>query len=258
MIGLTKAEIAEFNEYPGGDSHYDNFLDLLDKMMRLNPDERLTAEQILAHPFFSSYADLIEWSRTHFPPAAKTEAKTTIIDCLERKWAVQCAFNFYNERENLDWYKHRILFQSIDLFDRYLVYCDQNEKLLIPSKNNGKYMTKDKSLLRYLLCLYMCVKYFNVLNPPMCFKELLGDLVPIKVDKKILFEGEQFEQKMLRDVLHFRIYRETIFEAADRVDTSSESLHLNEFQIRDIIERYGRLESCEDINVSDLLKKVLS
>ena len=61
-----------------------------------------------------------------------------------------------------------MLFQSIDLFDRYLVYCDNNssndsETKKIPSQYNGKYMTKYDSELKYIVCLYMSIKYFTTL-----------------------------------------------------------------------------------------------
>lgn len=250
LIDLKDDEIVEFNKYPGDGAEYEDFLDLIDQLLKLNPNERLTAGQALKHKFFEPYENIIQWSQGHFPPVKKTEPLLEIIDCIERKWVIQQVFRFFNERGDLEWYKHRILFQSIDLFDRYLVYCETLDKFKIPSQNNGKYMTKNDSILKYLVCLYMSIKYFTTLAVPISYDDLVEDKYKTK---KALIEAEEFEQKMLRDVLRFKIYRETIYEAADRIP-----LILDEYKIRDITEQYGKIPSKKDITPSQLLNEILT
>lgn len=253
MINLSATEILEFNKYPGAENKeadYEEFLDLIDKLLRLDPNERLTATAALEHPFFNPYKNIIEWCRTNFPPAIKTAPVISIIDCPERRWIIQSAFKFFNDRAELSWFKYRILFQSIDMFDRYIVHCESLGNFKIPSEYNGKYMTKENSNLKYMVCLYMCIKYFTTLSIPISYMELVEDKYKTP---RCLLEAEEYEQQMLRDVLKFKVYRETIYEAADRIPCI-----LDDYKIRDITEQYGKITSKENITPSELLKEILN
>lgn len=251
LISLNKDEITEFNKYPENEIHYEEFLDLLDNILKIDPKERMTATQALSHPFFKSYENIIDWSRLNFPPIAKSEPKIFIIDCKERRWAVKLAFLTFNGREGLEWYKHRMLFQSIDMFDRYLFYLRnlENYELKIESDYSGKFMTRYQTQLRFIVCLYMCIKYFTALSIPISFEELATDEYKTP---RALIEAEEFEQKMLRDVLRFKIYRETIYEIGDK-----KGIKLTENQIRDILLAYGTSSSEENVTPSFLFEKYL-
>lgn len=246
------ADIAEFNKYPGEEASYDNFIDLLDGLLQLNPDKRLTATQALAHPFFRPYDNIIEWTRNNYPPVGKTEPMVEIISCLERKWATKLAFIIFNGRTTLPWYKHRIIFQSIDMFDRYLVYLkginsEKTEK--IETEYSGKYMSRYETQLRYVVCLYMSIKYYTTLSVPVSFTELATDEYKTQ---KALIEAEEFEKKMMRDILKFKIYRETVYEAADR-----KNIKLTELQVRDLLLHYGNSPSIPETSITKLLTNFL-
>lgn len=244
MINLSNSDINEFNKYPGEEGTYENYLDLLEKILQLNPKERLTATEALAHPFFKPYQSIIDWCRENFPPVPKEEPKITIIECIERKWATKLAFIIFNNRASLEWYRHRILFQSIDLYDRYLVYLnnEMKAKYLTESELSGKLMTRYDAQLRYIVCLYMSIKYFTTLSVPIPFTELTTDEYKTP---KALFLAEDFEQKMLRDVLRFKVYRQTIYEVSEE--------KLSENKIRDLLLAYGTTKSLEDVTVDELL-----
>jgi len=251
ILDLTDEEITEFNKYSEDEKSYDKFLDLLNNLLKFDPNERYSATEALKHPFFDSYRDIIEWSRTNFPPIPKPDSIISIINCRERNWAIKQAFLAFNEREKLIWYKHRIIFQSIDIFDRYLVYLKslENYELKIESENSGKLLTRQQTQFRYIICLYMAIKYFTVLTIPISFEELATDDYKTQ---RFLIEAEEFEKKMLKDVLKFKIYRETIYEAADK-----KKLKLTETNIRDILFAYGTCESKENITSTELLDNFL-
>lgn len=259
LIGLSQEQINEFNKYPTGeDIHYVQFLDLLSKMMQPMPNKRINATDALNHPFFLPYKNIIDWSRSNFPPVSKHEHSLKIIECKERKWSSKLAFIVFNNRASLKWYTHRILFQSIDMFDRYLEYmeeeCRNKKSFKIESTQTGKMLTRFESHLRYLVCLYMSIKYFTTLGETVSFKDLATDEYKTP---KCMIEAEEFEQKMIRDILKFKIYRETIFEAADKLEDREEKI-FNEVKIRDILVLYGNSPSIENITPVELLKKYLT
>lgn len=248
-INLSRENIDEFNKYPGDEATYDNFLDLLNGLLQIDPQKRLTSTQALAHPFFRPYDNIIEWSRTNYPPVNKTEAVIEIVSCIERKWATKLAFIIFNARTTLHWYKHRIIFQSIDLFDRYLVYLKSLGSEKIESEFSGKYLSRYDTQLRYIVCLYMAIKYYTTLSAPISFSDLATEEYKTT---KALIEAEEFEKKMMRDILKFKIYRETIYEAADR-----KNMKLTELQVRDLLLHYGNCPTVSNIQVTELLTQFL-
>lgn len=245
LINLPDVKV--FNCYPAEGAKYDDFIDLLENILVINPEKRYTATQVLDHKFFEPYRSVIKWSRKSFPPVKSIPKTIKIIYTKERYWACKVAFMIYNAREYLSWYKHRIIFQSIDMFDRYLVFLDSNSDKKIESKHQGRYITRYQTELRYVVCLYMCIKYFTTLRIPISFGQLATD--NYKTPKAML-EAEEFEKKMIRDVLKLNIYRETIYE-------SSSDKNIDEHQIRNLLYMYGTINSDLEITPRDLLDKLL-
>ena len=256
MINLCKVDVKDFNKYPGKQASYKNYLDLIEKMLHLNSKDRISAKESLSHDFFKPYSEKINYCRQKFPPESKEEPYISIIECKERKWATKLAFTVFNNRTSLLWYRHRIIFQSIDMFDRYLVYLEKEkeekeEEYKTETDKCGKYMTRYNTQLRFIVCLYMCIKYFSTLSLPIPFQELTSEDYK---NGQALEDAENFEKFMLQYVLRFKVYRETIYEAIDRKE---ESEILDDFKIRDLLLSYGTSKGKENIKPSELLNLYL-
>lgn len=251
LIGLTGEEINEFNQFPEGGATYDQFIDLISDILVLDPDKRLTASQALNHPFFDPYRNIIDWCRTNYPPVPDRFVRNiNIVSCKERRWVCKAAFLVFNGRGYLEWYKHKILFQSIDLFDRYLTHVrTKTTKRLIESNYQGRYLTRYQTELRYLVCLYMSIKYFTTLHIPISFHELATENYKTT---KAMIEAEEFEKKLLEEVLENKIYRNTVYE----MRTKTLDRPLDEYETRDLLSAYGNIS--QDIHVPlDILTETL-
>jgi hypothetical protein len=82
----------------------------------------------------------------------------------------------------------------------------------------------------------MCIKYFTTLHIPISFTELATD--DYKTDRAML-EAEQFEQKMLKEVLQLKVYRSTVYDIACNINGSP----LDEHQTCDLLDRYGNIRN---------------
>lgn len=237
LINLSDSDIKDFNSLPENGAYYSQFLDLLNHILVLDPNKRYTASEILDHDFFNPYREIVEWCRKSYPPVSSSDDKINIVCCRERAWACKAAFLVFNGRGYLSWYSHRILFQSIGLFDRFLSYLNDNTTVrLLESKSQGKYLTRYYTELYYIVCLYMCIKYFTTLHIPISFTELATD--GYKTEKAMI-EAEEFEKKMLKDVLNLKIQHNSIYDLACNINGSP----LDEYQTCDLLDRYGNIRN---------------
>lgn len=97
----------------------------------------------------------------------------------------------------------------------------------------------------------MCIKYFTTLHIPISFKELATD--DYKTERAMI-KAEEFEKKMLRDVLKLKIHRDSVYDVATNIN----GIPLDEYQTRDLLDRYGNIRShYKDISINDLYNSLI-
>jgi serine/threonine protein kinase len=247
LLGFSTEQKKEL----GGSGASHQLVSLLLGMMNFDPNQRMNATDALNHPFFDSLSQHITAVRQQFLPIANPLPAPTISNCVERRWGCQMAFMFFNNRMTSPWYRHRILFQAIDLFDRYIDWARKQGKFdpkVVESSRAGlgQLHSRFDAELRFLACLYIAIKYFTTMNVVMAFADLVPD--PYRNPQASLIV-EEFELLMLREVCQpfGGVYRETIYEAADRFND-----HLDEHGVRDVLMAYGTLSPTEGLTVYDL------
>lgn len=115
------------------------------------------------------------------------------------------------------WYSHRILFQSIDLYDRFLAFSNME-------------LTEEIANVYYYACLYMSIKYFLTLPIPCSFMSV----IPQEYHHPAYIKAaEDFEWYMIAKCLNFKIYRSTLYEAADFFNKK-----LSEEDIFNLLQKY--------------------
>lgn len=222
----------------------DQFIDLLNGMLQFSPINRFTVKQCLEHPFFEKYRPYIEAVRTRFTPKP-SEHRITVVDCIEREWAMKAAFTVFNNRTSYNWYSHRVLFQAVDMFDRYLYYAfnklGSSIEQKIESEHRGLLHTQTETILCFLVCLYIGVKYFMGMDAPTSFKDVAHKEYHTE---EMLLKAEDLELELIKNVFQMRIYRPTIYEEADD--------RLDEDSIRDLLRLYGTLTDFHGMKPKDL------
>jgi cyclin-dependent kinase 2 len=221
-LKMSEKEIAYFEKQTG--HSFISYVDLLRNMLQFFYKKRYTVTQCLDHPFFHNDKEYISQLRLKFLKL-NTEEYIYITPCVERTWMCYFASKIYNRlKGRCNWYEHRILFQAIDIFDRYLYLKYQKEtptqKLKIPYENKEYcFFDKEGIRIRFYSCFYLAYKYFLTLKEAITFKYLLYDLNRKKYRKyftnsHITIAGD-FERELLNILFKYGFYRPTLYEAAD-------------------------------------------
>lgn len=190
--------------------NFDGICSIIASMLQFRPENRPTASELLDMPFFSNYSQYIQNIRSVNPPTQDPFPIASYIDCVERDWAYTVAMQIYNLREHLTWYTHRILFQSLDMFDRYLSSDYVALGGSIETKYKGKFLSRDETEHRFMVCVYLSIKYFTTMKTHLKYAEVASI-----VNDKVMLQSDEFESHLIFNVFNYTIYRDTIYEAAD-------------------------------------------
>jgi len=209
---LTKRGTESFQKDAGS---LELFSDLLSKLLAFDWDERITVSEALNHPFFDDSTAKIQNARNKYPPIIGGPSKLLVRRCKEREWMVQSATFMFNHKDQYTWYSHRILFQAMDLYDRYLTAMFEGTTIppnAIESDYKGLLHNKFEAEIRFLTCVYLCIKYFSSIHIAIPFESIVSD--EYKTPEAMAI-AEQFEGGFIKGCLEFNIYRPTLYEAAD-------------------------------------------
>lgn len=192
----------------------DAFIDMLSHALEFDPKKRWTITDLLNHRFFDNHRRYINEVRRDIPPEADPLPRIKCINCNERKWAIQMAYSFFNDRHKYDWYSHSILFQAIDIFDRYLLYLNRNTSTT--SRQNsvkGLFLDNYRAKLSFLVCMYLSIKYFAGAIYPVSFSSIAEHNFRTTKALKI---ADELESNLIKEILEYQIYRKTVYDVVTR------------------------------------------
>ena len=247
VLNLSRKEVTDFNQGLTKQGTYTQFLDLLKMLLTIDPKKRFTASQALDHTFFNGFRSLIKNTRKIYFPISQIEQPIQIICRPERLKAVRIACNLFNKRceKEYSWYTHRILFQSLDIFDRYLEWMEKTQS---ESEAPKTHLSEADSELKFMVCVYLSMKLFTTCRIYISFEDIVSPEYRTEYYLKI---AESFERELIQRILKYKLYRNTVFEAADEL-----GLVLHEIQIRDLLLAHGDTDSIQDTPIN-LIKKYL-
>ena len=243
-----------------------HFYDLLTSLTYLDPKKRLTATEALAHPFFSEhFTEYILDMNEKYPLNGLEDVQIKIIDCVERRWAVNIAFRVFNKRHDLEWYNHHIIFHSIRLFDEYLAKFYEKKQARSESNTTmGKMHTKSDVNIYFFTILYMVYKHFTALYEVHSWKEIFPKF--ITSNKANLTKIVNFENFMLQVVCKYVIFRPTMIEYLDldyeqnykdKGDTDASIIEQEkELDLKIFLYNYGNIDMSYDGKVKDLYEQI--
>lgn len=217
-LAFTSAEEAYFEQQSG--HKLDDVVSLLRGMLTWDYRKRWSARQCLAHPLFDRYRNDIINLRNQYPrPSAQ---RIYIIESPERFWMREFVMEWFGtaRMNKTVWFRPRIIFQAVDLFDRYcyLLY-NSDEPRHYQLDNYGGIDTcfydRFGTRLRFVACIYICYKYFLTLRSVSPFKTIMKSLDPSMKDDSLLPIAEGFEIQLLTRMFPLGLYRPTIYEAPD-------------------------------------------
>lgn len=252
----SQINVREFNK-KGGTIH--QFTDLLSHMLILDPEKRFTVKQCIEHPFFDTFRSYYVDMRKKYPPVMNLNTNITIINCIERKWAVNILFNIYNKRKKYKWFSFDLLFQALRLFDEYLDYAFSREDVKLKDEINetqGKLNTKKEIEIYVHTCIYIMYKHYSTLYKFYPWTSIFPTDI---INEDTLNMMEEFEKYVIRKICKYVIFKPTFLDilSLDKEKKTHQELQLD---IKNFFVNYGRVESYEG-NLIDLyndIKKFLA
>lgn len=250
---VTSRYLEEWQSTPG---RMEDFLEIVGGLLQLDPDKRWSVDRVLASPFFDWLREYITGVEKMYPPRHPGLDSIKIIDCVERRWMIDLAYHLYNNRESIPWYTHRILFHSIDLFDRYLEWSWNTSgpgKMVtlreIESSQLGRLHSQNEVYLRFYTCLYVFHKYFTTMSFPVDWKTF----VPANFHPSPqMIMAEQFEILILKHVCQYQLYRETLFEIPDHYHRA-----VTPELIHQLLLGYGQITQWNEGSVRALYRRLM-
>ena len=247
----TYVNIREFNKKG---SSINDFCDLLSYMLCLHPDKRYTASQCIEHPFFDSFKTYYEDMRKKYPPGKNFDINITIMDCIERRWAVNILYNIYNKRKKYKWYSHDIIFQALRLFDEYLDYAYSREDVKLKdscSEDRGRLNTKKEVEIYIYTCIYVMYKHYSTLYKFYPWTSIFPSDI---ISDETLTIMEEFEKYLIRKICKYVIFKPTFIDILSLEDSLKDRQH-RELDIKNYFVNYGRVKSFEG-KLTDLYNEI--
>ena len=107
-----------------------------------------------------------------------------------------------------------ILFQAIDIFDRYLLYLNRNTSTTSRQNNvKGLFLDNYRAKLSFLVCMYLSIKYFVGAIYPVSFSSIAEHNFRTPKALKI---ADELESNLIKEILEYQIYRKTVYDVATR------------------------------------------
>lgn len=220
QLNLPKEEIKSFEEETG--HTIEEFEEVLSSMIKFNPADRLTVEEVIKLPFFATedikIGNLINYETPYIccydSPEMREAALNIILYIYNEnheldKRRMRKESNIKNDKKDDDevsddegdiadrrniWLSDRVLFHTVRIFDLYTDYFDLR--------------TQEEFDISLYHCLYFCSKFFNSIYIPPTVEEI----IPKNYRSKNKESLERFEKRIFEKVLNRDVYRETIFE----------------------------------------------
>lgn len=245
--------VRDFNKKGG---LINDFCDLLDNMLTLHPEKRLTATECIDHPFFESLGPYSEDMRRKYPISTSSDSDVNIIDCIERKWAANTILAVYNKRKKLRWYSNDIVFQALRLFDEYLTYAFSREDVTLRDKvteTEGKLNTKKEVEIYIYTCIYIMYKHYSTLYKFYPWNSVFPSHL---INDETLNILEEFEKYIIRKISKYVIFKPTFIDLLS-LDYEDKTKSQTELDIRNYLVNYCMVDSYEG-KLSTLYKEIKS
>lgn len=209
MLTACKIDENEFNNSSYGGT-YDQFLDLIIKMLKFWPKDRIKTNEIFNHPYFLSCKNIINKERSSiFYNLNLIPYNITIEKTIGFNAILDIVYEAFNKKTSLEISSYRVFFMAIDIFIRYIEYLKtdfmENYNLLIESADNSR--------ISFFSCLYISIKYFSTNFHPHSILKIMPKSQYYTYNKE---DFEKFEIFLIKNVLKYNIYRQTLFEYADK------------------------------------------
>lgn len=223
FIGMSKTIIHDFIKYlPSiskdmGMLNKSRFKAFVLGCIQFDYSKRFSMSKVVDSDIFYDLKALISTKRKEYPLALSLlPVMPNFPNCDERTWMLERVIEIFNNRSMYKWYSHRILFQSIYNFERFLA-------------NPGRLsMSQNDTILYLTTTIYLSYKVFIKLH-----QEVLSlyDFLPdsLKTEHN-LSSAVIFEYNLVKHALKYKVFFMTIYDYSLSVQKPTQDITKSIFQ----------------------------
>lgn len=211
LLEFTESQKAQFNSsLLDGELNFgsfDEFVELLSKMLLVDKNERWTASQCLNHRFFDRVRGFVNRTRWEFginevgERVVSPELQLVYSPSVNRREGMDWFRELHEIRHSLDWYTNQIFFHAIEMFDRYLFLTDP------PQQERWRIVVWINTFL------FSSAKYFRVLTKDLSPYHFVMGVRKEDEDKFVQYM-KVFEQQFVERVFEGEVFKETVLDVS--------------------------------------------
>jgi serine/threonine protein kinase len=240
-------DIKAFNSVNGS---YDDFVDLILRMLHFDPRKRISATEALNHRFFSGMRKVIDRIRSNYPPTLDYPEIITITFSRYRQVACSLILNEIVDGVRPLWFSWHKIFFGLQIFDNYTNRSGEMREMIHKQLGDMDLVAR----FEIVSSLYLSHKYLSQSDKiNWSFQMFAEKYLPIVEDIDIWLQGV-FESYIVR-LFSGKIYNQTFLQAADNFGYKN----LNDSEMMGFLNYYCGITSSYTFNIYeifvDFLKK---
>lgn len=224
LLGVDVSYISNFSRYSG--VRFNDLIDLLRNMLRIDPQRRFTMKQCMAHSVFQSdyLVKRLTPIKESFPPVPDEDPMVFPYTGDEYSWIYKVCKTIYNEDQRCN---REILFLAVDLFERYIRELVHSREPLSRSKTS--HMSRQNAVRYFYNCYHLSIKYFNTIGIPLTYTKITPPEFHSESELKL---AEQIQLEICKNICHWKLWRPNIYTVRTEAHSDTELWYLLWYHLR--------------------------
>lgn len=204
-----RINVTEFDSDNSYGGTFKQFIDLLKRMLSIDPNDRPTTAGLLSDPYFATCRPYVLCQCNIIDDIARVTTHPRMFNyiCTERRVMSTVACKTWNDTQRTWYCSAHAMFLAVDLFDRYMQWVVQHQRKRIVPKDQYEYLDHDSCVHKFQCCMWLAVRYYTPGDNFPRYDQVVSNKYTTESYRQ---KAVQFEHMLVSQVCKYQIYRPTI------------------------------------------------